>query len=222
MLANIVSQRVVGIAHSKHRNAIGLVGIEVIPEERLARVKLARQWPRSELNQVPEQIADLYFKYKWHRTHVDQLVGQYMIKYLKQRGMPLRVISTKKDMKNPADIEKIKVMDRVEMTHFMIMLKQNRQIEFPPSPPETVRELESQMALFTEHKTEAGTVDYYSPGDEKDNLTKALMIACFSARKMLKGASGPALMGAIEGPNVRMDAEAEIEAQMQALHPNTL
>ena len=39
--------------------------------------------------------------------------------------------------------------------------------------------------MFVEHKTEAGGVDYYAPGDEKDNLTKAFMISIFAQRHIL-------------------------------------
>ena len=48
-----------------------------------------------------------------------------------------------------------------------------------------MQELEHQVALFSEHTTEAGMVNYYAPGDELDNLTKALIIACFAARPFL-------------------------------------
>ena len=72
------------------------------------------------------------------------------------------------------------------MTHFvMVALRQNHQIEFPERPPPTVLDLEKQISMFVEHKTEAGGVDYYAPGDEKDNLTKAFMISIFAQRHIL-------------------------------------
>ena len=41
------------------------------------------------------------------------------------------------------------------------------------------------MPLFFEHNIESGSMNYYSPGDELDDLPKALLIACFAARKYL-------------------------------------
>ncbi len=175
----------VGIAHSKHRNAIGLIGIQVIPKENQVRVKFARQWLREDLSTTPGDIASLYRKYKWDKTFIDQKVGQFFIKELRGENVPLKVINTQKDLKDPHEIEHVRIMDIIEMTHFMITLKQNHQVEFPPKPPKSVQELEKQMGLFTEHKTEAGGLNYFASGKALDSLTKALMISCFAARRWL-------------------------------------
>ena len=47
-------------------------------------------------------------------------------------------------------------------------------------------ELEEQIALYAEKSTEAGTMDYFAPGDELDDLTKGLMLAVFAARPFLQ------------------------------------
>ena len=56
-------------------------------------------------------------------------------------------------------------------------------------------ELEKQVALYTEKKSEAGSIDYFAPGDELDSLTKALLIACFAARPYISGKSGDHIGG---------------------------
>ena len=76
-------------------------------------------------------------------------------------------------------------MDKIEMTQLMLSLKLDHRIQFPTNPGESMKDAISQIELFTEHKTEAGGIDYYSPGDELDSLTKALMICCFAVRNIL-------------------------------------
>jgi len=179
--------RLAAIAHSKHRNAIGLVAIEIDKDLKLVYVKLARQWSRDKINEIPYEIAKLYNQIRWGNTYIDQLTGQHFIQDLRTvHHMPLQIINTQKNLKDPDDIERIEVMDKIEMTQFMLTLRQNHQVLFPENPSKTMGELEVQMSLYSEYKTEAGNVDYYAPGDEKDNLTKALLIDCFAARKYLK------------------------------------
>jgi len=179
--------RLAAIAHSKHRNAIGLVGVEVDSELKKVYVKLARQWSRDKINEIPYEISKLFEKIRWGNTFIDQLTGQHFIQDLKRiHHMPIQIINTQKNLKDPDEIERVKTMDKIEMTQFMLTLRQNHQVEFPEKPSKTMKELEEQMALYSEHKTEAGNVDYYAPGDELDNLTKALLIDCFVARKYLR------------------------------------
>ena len=65
-------------------------------------------------------------------TIIDQQVGEFFIQDLRNHDIPIQVITTQKDLKDPKLIEKIKVMDKIEMTHFvMVALRQNHQIEFP-------------------------------------------------------------------------------------------
>ena len=194
--------KLAAIAHSKHRNAIGLVAVQIDTKQKLVYVKLARQWSRDKINIIPAEISKLYQKIQWGTTYIDQLTGQHFIQDLKRiHHMPLKIINTQKNLREPAEIEKIQVMDKIEMTQFMLTLRQNHQVKFPENPSETMMELESQMPIYSEHKTEAGGVDYYAPGDEKDNLTKALLIDCFAARKYLRiGNVGGYVGGAMPEP----------------------
>ena len=177
--------RLAAIIHSKHRNMFGLVGTEIDTEKKKAYVKLARQWSRTKINEIPSEVSRIYQKIKWKTTYVDQLTGQHFIQDLKSNHVPVSVITTQKNLKDPHDIERIKVMDKIEMVQLMLSLRQNHQVEFPPAPSKSMTELEEQFALFTEHKTEAGNIDYFAPGEELDSLVKALLINCFAARKYL-------------------------------------
>ena len=58
------------------------------------------------------------------------------------------------------------------------------------------------MMNYYEHKTEAGNVDYHAVGDEHDNLTKGLLICCFSVREYLEdGEPQPTVFGQFEIPD---------------------
>ena len=180
--------RVAAIAHSKLRDEFGIVGIEVNTVKRKIKVKLARQWSRKELNKIPGYIKKMHDKAQWEVTYIDQLSGEHFIDEMK-KYLNLRVITTKKNMNDPKELKRVKVMDKIELVQSMLFIGQNNQIEFPPKPTKDMQELEAQMGLFSEMTTEAGGIDYFSPGDQYDNLVKALMIACFAIRKKIDGSN---------------------------------
>ncbi len=85
--------KLVGIAHSKLRNAIGLVGITVDPVRQECSVNLVKHWPRSELNNIAPDIAKLYAKFEWSNTIIDLSVGEHIIQSLRRVAhLPIRVI----------------------------------------------------------------------------------------------------------------------------------
>ena len=180
--------KITALSHSKHRNAFGLIGIEVDVEKKIVYVRLAKQWRRDQINQIPAEIATAHSQIKWDSQYMDQKIGEHLIQAIKNKAeFTVNVITTQKNLKDPEGIEDIKILDIIEMTQFLLQLKINHQIQFPENPGQTMRVLESQIALFTEHKTEAGGIDYFAPGDELDNLTRALMICCFAVRNVLQG-----------------------------------
>lgn len=175
---------------------IGFVGIEV-DENLIVHVKVAKQWSRNEINQIPQDLKDAHDKIKWNKLYVDQVIGEHFIKSLKQHDLSVKVITTKKNLDEPDDIDRLLVMDKIEMTQLMLSLKLDHRIQFPTNPGSTMKEAISQVELFTEHKTEAGGIDYYSPGDELDSLTKSLMICCFAVRRILSGDDGSYVGGTL-------------------------
>jgi len=204
--------KLTALAHTKHRNAIGLVGIEVDPIKQEISVRLAKSWDRNDLNKIAPDVAGLYEKLEWFNTFIDFSVGDHVIQGLRRAGgMPIRIIQVSKKVRDYLEIDRVKTMDIIEMTQFLLQLKQAHKLLFPKEPSKEMRELEDQIALFSEHKTEAGGIDYYAPGDEYDDLTKALLIVSFGARPYLQDSveviGGPVNRGRFATPNFEMQLE---------------
>lgn len=195
MVGSAMTETIVALSYTKQRTMFGLVGIEIVAQKRTAYVRLAKQWSRDDMNLIPKDIATLYNKIKWGSTMADQQVGQHMLRSIEnelQTG--LQIITTQKNLKDPENIEKLKVMDITEMTQLTLSTKQDHRIQFPKKPTKDMIKLMSQMELFTEHTTESGTVSYFAPGDELDCLPRALMICCFAGRNSLEHTQIPALI----------------------------
>ena len=177
--------KVTALAYSKHRDALGLVGVEVDPQDRVLRVRLARQWPAAERVDMIGHIQDYYMRVNWKTLLIDQQVGEFIITSLRRAGLGVQVITSQKRVKDAAKIRGVKVLDTIEMTEFLATMQRNGQLRFPADPSRHMRELEEQMPFFSKHVTEAGAVDYYATGEEPDNLVRAMMAACFSARSFM-------------------------------------
>jgi len=177
---------VASLTHSKGRNMYGLVIITCNVDKKKVRVRFAKEFPRERLNEIVDIVSQYYEKIKWDEFHIDQLTGQHIINSLKNKGIPVKTITTQKDLKDPEGIEDLEIMDKIEMVNLFLKFRQNKQIEFHPKPIDELETLEFQMTLYTEHKTEAGGIDYYPPGEEHDHLTKALLIAVFAVRNILE------------------------------------
>jgi len=172
-----------------------MVGIEIDEKEKIAYVRLAKQWRRNEINQIPTDIKSLYSKIKWDKTYADQLIGQHLIRAIENKtSFTVFTITTQKNLKDPEDVEKIKVMDLTEMTQLLYSLKLKHKIQFPPEPTPDMIQLIKQVEMFAEHTTEQGNITYYAPGKELDNLTKALMICCFVGRHELTEGQTPIII----------------------------
>ena len=200
------------IAFSKLRNEIGLVAIEVNEEKRMVVPKYAKQWKIQEAEKMAKETAKLYKFFKWGDTYIEQESGEHLIMLLKKHyELPIKVITTGKKVKDPKKIDRLKVMDKIEMTEFLQRLRLNGQLRFVMSPPKYMKELEEQIPYFTKHATEAGSIDYYAPGKEPDNMVRALMIACFSVRKILQGDDGLGYYGSIDTsiPDINQDVEQQ-------------
>lgn len=183
-----MKELLVAVSYTKQRTMFGMVGVEIDPKKRIAFVRLAKQWPRTKMNDIPGDIAQLHSRVKWGITIVDQQVGQHLIKSFEMAmGSQVQVITTQKNLKDPENIEKLKVMDITEMTQLTLSTKQDHRIQFPKkNHTEDMIDLMKQMEMFTEHVTEQGTVSYFAPGEELDCLPRALMMCCFAARNSLE------------------------------------
>ena len=192
--------KLAGIAHSKLRDAIGLVGIEVDQTRQLIAVRLVKHWSRTDLNKIAPDISRLWGKAPWHNTIIDMQVGDHVIQGLRRTaGLPVKVIQIKKKVSDPADIRRVRSLDLTEMTQFTLQQKMAHRIQFPRKPSENMKQLEMQISMFSEVTTEAGSVAYYAPGTELDDLTKALMLAIFAARPLIGDGTGKIIGGPITG-----------------------
>ena len=176
--------RQAAISYSKLRDRIGLCAIEVDQDEKTAHPKLAREWNIKQVNETVSDLNRLHTKYQWGTTYIEQETGEYFIAELKQY-MPVQVITTQKKVKDPKLLERIKVMDKIEMTEYVRKLQQDHLIVFPKKITKPLQELKEQVSFFAKHTTEAGSIDYYASGEDPDDLVKALMIAVFSVRNLL-------------------------------------
>lgn len=182
----MITVKLVGIAHSKLRNSIGAVGIEVNPTKQEVLVKMVKRWPRDNINDIAPDIAVMYQKFEWSNTIIDMAVGEHLIQAFRRTSkLPIRIILIRKKIADGSEIRRVKKIDLVEMVQFMLQQKLIHKIKFPKNPSPEVKELEDQIALYAEKSTEKGGMDYYAPGDELDDLTKGLMLAVFAARPFM-------------------------------------
>lgn len=186
------------------RNTLGLVGIEADPVARTATVSMARQWDVQDIPRMAAELASMYARNGWGATFMEASTGEYMIKALRRAGMPVRVVISQKKVSDLGMIERLVRMELIEATEFLRKLKLNGQVRFPRRPSDHMARLEAQMPFFSKHVTEAGSVSYFAPGEEPDDLVRALIIACFSCRAELEGTTGGTFVGGIPKAAVPM------------------
>lgn len=146
-------------------------------------VGFVAQWDRDQLREIVPKIKKLQQELKWTHIIIDQQSGYGFIRSLRNNGLSVKTISTQKNVNDEKDIDDLEVLDKIEMTQLFLTLKNNHQIIFPEN--DSVKILEDQVPIFSEHITEAGTVDYYASGEEPDDLIKSLIMCAFSYRKQL-------------------------------------
>ena len=228
--------RITAITYTKLRDQIGMVGISIQPtveQGMVAFVKLARHWEQAtqKMPTLPDTVHRMWQRAKWGQTYIEQETGEHLIESLHAgHGVPVTTITTRKLITEPTDITNIKVMDRVEMTEYLSLLLLTHKVVFPPAETSvSITALETQMPFWSRHTTEAGAVDYYAPGEEPDDLVRALMVCCFAGRNYLGWGGSDAKTaqaGSITGNpfNTRThenDIQYEIESQMRHAFPGS-
>lgn len=171
------------ISHSKQRKKFGLVVAGLDQKNRKLYVGYCMQWNRENLKSIIPKIKKLQKKLGWTHIIIDKQSGYHFIRSLKITGLSVKVISTQRNINDEKEIEDLEVLDKIEMTQLFLILKNNHQIVFPDN--DSLKILEDQVPIFSEHITEAGTVDYYASGEEPDDLIKSLIMCGFSYRKQL-------------------------------------
>lgn len=211
----MLKEKIATLSYSKFRDQFGLVVIEADATEQIVRVGLAVFWDRKKINSIPNKIISLYKKINWDSTYIDQKVGEHIIDELKNT-IDIEVINTKKDLLDPEDIHKLEIMDMTEIVQFTYGLKLEHRIKFPEQPTKNMQELEKQVSMFTENKTEQGNITYHATGEEHDSLVRALLMCIFAARDYLTEKEYESIILQTIRPrdpysNVRVPSEVEFE-----------
>ncbi len=197
-----------------------MIGIEIDVIERIAFVRFAKQWKRNDMDKIPSDVKKYHDKIQWNSTYGDQLVGQHLLKAIEyEADISIFAINTQKNIKEPEEEESIKRMDLIEMTQFLLSLKQIHKIQFPKKPSPDMIHLIRQTEMFSEIITERGTVDYYAPGEEPDCLIKSLMICCFAGRQYIEKSHMPFMIVYSQDPPKPIKQDMD-ETMRKLLHKN--
>ena len=173
----------------KIRDSFFIVGTET--KDNKIYVRLAKRRLGKSYLSVCEEFANISHKHnfdynviEYNNTGVavvEMLTDQFGLKVI-----PITTINMGREMKKKISP---KNMDKYEVVHRFISRKENHQIIFPPDSKcsEDMLELKRQVAIFAEHRTEAGNVQYYAPGQEHDDGIMALLINFNLAERFLDG-----------------------------------
>ena len=167
----------VAIAYSKWHDEIGLVALSV--EEKTIQVRAAKTWTKKQINLVPTDVINFCNRFNLNTLGVDLEIGHDIIDKLKQ-NITIHKMHLGKNTKDFDEDED--VLDKIEVTDWLISLRQNLQFLFPKNPSSGVQELERQLEIYAITRSESGRLDMFAPSDEKDSLVRALLIAAKSCK----------------------------------------
>lgn len=176
--------RIAGLDSGKSRDSSALVGIDVDHRERMIKILNAKRWLGRDYIDVEKEIAHIHQSKPFDFYMVEtNNVGVHVWEVLKHKyQMPAYPVTTSKDIKDPKKQQGYKVMDKNAMVKLMLQWKAEERLLFPSSTNAELEELKRQLSIFSEHRTDSGSVSYYAEGQEHDDLVMALMLACFKAR----------------------------------------
>ena len=172
----------------KIRDAFFIVGTEITNDK--LYVRLAIQRKGRAYKQVCAEFAEISRKHKFTFNLIEaNNTGQFVIEELQQvHHIPIIGVTTTKDIKDEKKKNQVERMDKNENVKWFLNMKAEHRIIFPTDDNcnEDMLELKRQIAIFAEHKTDAGSVSYYAPGSEHDDGVMALMINIQKVKQYLK------------------------------------
>lgn len=171
----------------KHRDAFALVAIQ--PKEDKIHVRGANRFSKRDYIDVEKHIEKSYKKNNFDHVVIElNNTGTHVVENLiRINQIPVVIpVTTSKNLKDINKIFSYKVMDKNEMTEWMIRMFQAEKIIFPQKTDEDLNELKRQLSIFAQHKTNAGNISYFAEGNEHDDMVIALMLACFIGRYYLR------------------------------------
>lgn len=174
--------KLLGLDPGKQRDSFGIVAVE--SKDGKVYVKNAQRILGKKYLDTEAYIESLVRKYDYNYCILElNNTGHRIYESLYfERKLPVIAVTTSKDIKDIKKKLDMKVMDKNEMVRTMSVWFQEGKIVFPTKSNPEVNELKRQLAIFAEHKTEAGNVSYYAEGQEHDDLVMALMLTCWYSR----------------------------------------
>ncbi len=182
--------RIAGLDPGKQRDSFAFVGTKV--ENKAIYVLGAKRWLGRAYLDVEKEIASIHTSQPFTYYVVERNnTGEHVIEVLKRNySLPVLAVTTGRELKTKEKIYSPKVMDKNEMVKYMIVLIQEKKLIFPKIKTMELTELDRQMSIFAEHKTDAGKFTYHAEGQEHDDLVMALMLACFIGRYYINKKEG--------------------------------
>jgi|TARA_R110002074_G_scaffold199829_1_gene367623 hypothetical protein len=183
--------RIAGIDSGKQRDSFAFVGIEI--KNDCIYVKGVKTWLGRKYIEVENLIAKIHDKspFDYYVVEINN-TGEHVFEELKYRHKIPNVIPTftSANVKDQSKINSGRVMPKNQMVWFMARMFQSNRIKFPKTSNKDIEELKRQIAIFSEHITEAGNVSYRAEGQEHDDTVMALMLAVFIGRNYIKNIDG--------------------------------
>ena len=172
----------------KIHDSFGFVVIRV--DDKVIHVRTARRWLGRDYTDVERTIAKFHMKHNFDHVVVEQnSMGVHVVESLiRQYNLPVISVTTSANLKDNKKIISARVMDKNQMALYIAKLMKDKLIKFPSGKKtKDLAELERQIAIFAEHRTESGkALSYYAPGNEHDDLAMALMLAVHIGRYYLR------------------------------------
>lgn len=134
-------------------------------------------------------------------------------------SIPITSVVTSSYVKDEKKIHSGQLMDKVEMSDYMLNLKQNHRIKFLKNLTPEMFELKRQLEVFAQFKTEAGRRSLRAPGQDHDDLVMALMLAIFIGRNYLEDniSTYQTVSRKFTGRTFKRDDDDDIDRSMQSI-----
>ena len=176
--------RIAGLDPGKQKDSFAFVGT-VVGFEKI-KVVSAKRWLGRAYLEVEKEVARIHSVKPFDHYVVERNnTGEHVIEVLQHnyRLPVLPVFTYATQIRDAKKKFSAKIMDKIEMTRYMLILFNEKKLVFPERQSKEMRELVRQLSIFAEHKSVmTGNVRYQAEGAEHDDLVMALMLAVFIGR----------------------------------------
>jgi len=179
--------RIAGLDPGKIRDGFALVSCEI--KDNKLYVKGCKRWLHRNYIEVERDIKHIHENNPFDFIMLEvNNTGQHVYEILKyEMNLPVYPVTTSSDLKDLSKKDSLSVMDKNEMVRLMSHWFNSKLIIFPRIKDKEMKELQRQISIFAQYRSEAGSVSYRAEGNEHDDLVMSLMLCCFIARKHMGG-----------------------------------